>query len=130
MGKRVISVGLCGIGKVDIDEIGLAPGRNTRHNPRREVAMRVDKGATTPGLEILVKEGFEESRFSGASLADDMHVGKAVGLLDSEFYSLVAVVRLRKIRVTRILVHSTMLACRQSHVMRGKCARLRTLRRL
>src|SRR6266700_638622 len=54
-----------------------------------------------------------------------MKVGKPVGLLDTEAYPLVTVVRLREIRDAWVVIHPVMVAGDRPHVMWGKCSRSR-----
>ena len=53
-------------------------------DPLDEFDMLVEQGATPPRLDVLADERLDERRLAGASLADDVHMRKTVGLLDAE----------------------------------------------
>jgi hypothetical protein len=46
--------------------------------------VRIEKGESVSRPEIRSHEGLEKRRLAGAGLADDIHVGEPVTLLDAE----------------------------------------------
>jgi hypothetical protein len=50
----------------------------------KEITMGIEQGAPVSEREILLKEGLDEGGLARAGLANDIHVGPAVGALDTE----------------------------------------------
>ena len=55
-----------------------------------QITMRIEQSKTTPLSQIVVHQGFEQSRFAGSGFADDVNVRQAVSALDTEGVFLIA----------------------------------------
>ena len=75
--------------------------------------MWVDQAAAAPGVDVLGEQGFQQGGLAGASLADDVEMAQAVGLLDAERDMTRPVVRHREVgdvALGRLPLHPRMMS--------------------
>ena len=69
-------------GVCDIEVGDSAVRQYRRRYPLNEVTVRVNEGASIAVDDVLPDQRLKQRRLANAGLADDVHVGEAVGLLD------------------------------------------------
>lgn len=85
MGQRIVAEGLGRIGHIHEDRLGLPMLRDAIIGDAfDEIAVRVDQGAATAGVNVLPEQGFDQGRLADAGLADEIHVREPISLLDAE----------------------------------------------
>jgi hypothetical protein len=76
--ERIISVRLRWIGRVEVNHLISAGGRNTCGDTFDKVAMRIDESKAIAALQILERHSLDQCRLASASFPDDVDVGKAI----------------------------------------------------
>jgi hypothetical protein len=102
--KGVVSEGLCAIWRVEIDDPFPLFSRNGPEDAFDRISMRIYEREPATCFQVLKGQGLKERGLSHAGLADDVHMGKAVCLLDTE--KAVAVVVVGAGEVGDVVVHS------------------------
>lgn len=88
--EGIVPVGLLQIGNIEVADVGLTVLGDLRHDPFDQVAMRIDERQSLTRFYIGENEPLEEGRLSCSGLADDVHMGKPIGLLNAENPSLIS----------------------------------------
>jgi hypothetical protein len=69
----------------------MAPmGRDCLRNALYQIAVWIEQRKALTPAKVLQHHGFEQGRFSGTGLADDVDVGKPITALDAEPLALIA----------------------------------------
>ena len=84
LSERIISKSLLQVWRVEVDNFARLFGHRDRGNTGRQIAMWVDQSEAAACTEVPQCKCFKKRRFSNPGLADDVHVGKAVSLPDTE----------------------------------------------
>ena len=88
--EGIVAIRLIGIGHVEVDQV-LAPlGRDCLRDARDQVTVGIEQRKALAPANVLQHHGFEQGRFAGTGLADDVDVGKPVLALDAKPLALIA----------------------------------------
>ena len=79
-----------GVRDVEVNQIGPPFFGHQPQDVFHEVAVGIEERKAFPVHEVLAGEVGDQGGLAGAGLADDVHVGAAVGALDAEAVMLVA----------------------------------------
>src|SRR5206468_6738832 len=72
-GQRIETHWIGDIRNIEIDQVLLPVFRNAPGDPLDKIPMQIEKSDAFAALDILADHRFEQRRFAGAGLPDDVH---------------------------------------------------------